>query len=146
MKKMLCLFIVAFAFMLTGCSIEIDTGFSDSKSEKIVSAAEALQDKVNEALDTLEKLENQNKITADDQERVAGQLANVISAINDFKKVEAPFLGNKIKDLAFEKFQEKEETLVKVQEKAEQGEASKKDLEQVKDALSDDFSFNLFKK
>ncbi|MFC3885531.1 hypothetical protein ACFOU2_19465 [Bacillus songklensis] len=145
MKKIIGLSMILMAFMLTGCSIQIDseTGLS-AKSEELVSKAEAIETEFNSTLNTIAQLEGKQSLSSDDQELIDNQIDRIMMVVDDFKETDTPFLGKKVKELADQNLKERERTLLNVQEKAENRTMTKEDLQKVKKAISDDVTISLF--
>jgi outer membrane murein-binding lipoprotein Lpp len=146
MKKFFVLSVVMFSFLVTGCSVEIDTGSSKitSQSTELEAKSKAIQDHFNEAMDMATELEGKNTLTTNDQKRLANKIEDVLSVITEFKDVKTPIIGKKIKSIAGKNLKNREEILTKIQEKAEEGKATKEDVHKMKKALSDDLNFKLF--
>ncbi|WP_413309631.1 hypothetical protein AA0X95_13485 [Bacillus sp. 1P10SD] len=146
MKKFFVLSVVMFSFLVTGCSVEIDTGSSKitSQSTELEAKSEAIQDQFNEAMDMATELEGKNTLTTNDQKRLANQIEDVLSVITEFKEVNTPLIGKKIKNIAGKNLENREEILRRIQEKAEEGKATKEDVHKMKKALSDDVNIKLF--
>lgn len=146
MKKMIVLSIVMATLLVTGCSVEIDTGTAKltSQSNELEAKAEAIENQFDNALNLVVELEEKNTLSTNDQKRLANQIDDVLTVLTEFKEVNTPFIGKKIKNIAEKNIEDREEILRNIQEKAGEGRATKRDIQQIEKALSDDFSIKLF--
>ena len=72
MKKMMVLAFLFVCFLLTGCSVDLVTSDGETlgtKTEKFEDKSEALGDEFDAALVEIERLEEKEKLTSQDQER-----------------------------------------------------------------------------
>jgi hypothetical protein len=144
MKKMIIFAMLITAFLVSGCSVEIET--SSSKSEKFASNAEVLGDTFDNTKDILEPLKGKQILSTEDQKLITQQIDELKKVLDDFKAEEAPFLAEMAKKITLKQLNEKEKILLSIQEKAEKGNAKVKDVEEVIEAISADFEISLFGK
>jgi hypothetical protein len=142
MKKMIIIFMMFMAFLLTGCSAQ---NFS-SKSENFVSEAEIFGQTIVEVKDSLKPLENKPTLTQKDQALIVSQIESLIEEMNDFKEAEAPLLAIAAKKIALKELNKREKELNSMKEKAKNGRAEVEDVEKILHLLSDDFKISMFEK
>lgn len=146
MKKIWVVPFLLVGFLLTGCSVNLDLMPSDveSKAEKISSKADALGNQVDDTVAFLKQLEIKEKLTVHDQQMIVVKVQDLTSVIDAFIEEEVPLFQG-AKDFAVEKLRERQEILVDIQEKAKNGEATIEDVKDMKNALSDNIEFSIFK-
>lgn len=143
MKTVVGWVLVTGAFLLAGCSADLETEAIGSDAEEIAAKAEVLSEEIDMVVDTVEEFETKN-LTAEDQERLADEIAYAKQSIEQFQTTDETLIGKAVKELSEEKMKEAEEVLSDVQQNAEEGKATKEDLEKVKEVLKEDISFSLF--
>jgi outer membrane murein-binding lipoprotein Lpp len=146
MKKMIVLAILFAGFLLTGCSVDLFTsneGTLGTKIEKFEDSSEELEDEFMAALEEIERLEEKNKLSSQDQKQIVAVVDNLSAVLDEFQEEEAPML-NWLKDYSVEKVMERVETLEDIKEKAQNGDATIEDVRVMKEALTDDFELGLF--
>ncbi|WP_042457128.1 hypothetical protein [Neobacillus dielmonensis] len=146
MKKMIVASMVLVTLFATGCSVELDTTRSsvNSKSNQLEEKADALEYEYDGLMALADELEDQQTIKAKDQKRLATEISSLLDAVDEIKNADTPVIGKKVKDFANDKFEQREQVLEKIQEKAEGGKATKKDVKEMKKALEADINFSLF--
>lgn len=146
MNKMMILMAVLIAFFTTGCSVQLTTPNGlYTKADKLAAKGEELQYEFDKALEFVNELEDKNTISSKDQKKVESKMEQVIDVIDEFKELEVPVMGGKIKDIADNNLKQREEVLHAIQEKSEKGNVGKEDLHELKKALSADFSIKFIK-
>lgn len=130
-------------FLMTGCSVEIET--STSKSEEFSSIADELSSTFADVTDKMGQLPDKTELTSENQKLIVQQVNNLLKQIKKFKEAEAPFMAKKLKEMALKELNKKEEILIDIKEKAEKGTATVEDIENIIKTISDDFEINLFK-
>ena len=143
MKKLMVMFCILLGFLLAGCSVEFDT--DSSKTDKFEDKAEALGNEFDAALEEVKQLEKKDKLTSEDQKRIVTLVDDLTVVIEEFKDEKAPMF-NWVKDISTDKLLEREERLLNIQDRAKNGEATIKDVKEMKKALSDDIEINFFGK
>ena len=128
--------------LLTGCSVEIDTG--SSKEEQLATAAEELGLSFEETKETMELLKDQETLTAEDQKLIVKKLEQLIEEIEQFKDEDGTLIGKAAKKLAMNQLNKKEKILLNIREKAENETADISDIKKIMNTVSDDFEFSLF--
>ncbi|MCM3767814.1 hypothetical protein [Neobacillus niacini] len=146
MNKVMILMVVLMAFLTTGCSVQLTTPNGiDAKADILASKGEELQYEFDKALEFVNELDDKNTISSKDQKKMDSQMEQVIDVIDEFKELEVPVMGGKIKDIADNNLKQREEVLHAIHEKAQKGNVEKDDLQDLKKALSADFSIKFFK-
>ncbi|MHC0037770.1 hypothetical protein [Pseudoneobacillus sp. C159] len=143
MKKMVLLIMMLGGFLLTGCSIDIDT--STSKSERLATEAEGLAEAFSIVKKELKPLKKKTTLSAKDQDKVAQQLDGLIQQMNDFTEKDGSFFIDLTKKAMKKVMDKKEKVFVKMLQKAEKGELENKDIDTLMRELSDDIEIKLFK-
>jgi hypothetical protein len=143
MKKIVVLIMLFGAFLLTGCSVEVD--FSNSKSEEFALETENLTDEFTNTKHLLEPLKNKETLTGKDQQKVAKQLQKLNQQIENFRESKGSFLENVAKKATKKVLDDKEKVLVKMLEKAEMSQLETEDINSLIKELSDDIEIKLFK-
>jgi hypothetical protein len=136
--------LAAFTVMLlSGCSVDIDTG--TSKVEGFANVAEELGDTITNAKSELGPLQEKKVLTAKDQQAVVDHINRVTDVIHDFKEEESTFLAIMVKKAAGKELNNKEEVLLTIKEKAEKNEATEEDIKKMIETLSSDYEIKLLK-
>lgn len=130
-------------FIITGCSVEIET--SSSKSEEFASTADELSSTFVDVKDKMESLVVKKELSSGDQKLIVKHVNDLTMEIQKFRDEEAPFMAKRIKKMALNELNKKEDILVDVKEKAENDMATVEDVEKIIKTISDDFEINLFK-
>jgi hypothetical protein len=143
MKKLVVLTMAIGVYMLTGCSVEIDS--STSKTEEFAMEAENLTDEFINAKLMLEPLKDKDALTEKDQQKVAERLQKLKEKIENFREREGSFLENIAKKATNKILDKKEKVLVKMLEKAEKSQLETEDINRLIKELSDDIEIKLFK-
>lgn len=130
-------------FLMTGCSVEIET--STSKSEEFSSIADELSSTFADVTDKMGQLPDKTELTSENQKLIVQQVNNLLKQIKKFKEAEAPFMAKKLKEMALKELNKKEEILIDIKGKAGKGTATVEDIENIIKTISDDFEINLFK-
>ncbi|MFD2445345.1 hypothetical protein ACFSO7_15380 [Bacillus sp. CGMCC 1.16607] len=143
-KMMMYLSMVVLAFMLTGCSVDLD--FSASKSDQFTETAETLGDQFTETKNKMERLEQKESLTSNDQKLIVNEINELSKVMNEFETEDAPFLVKQAKKIAVKKLKERKKVIMTIQKKAKKGSANHEDVKEIINALSDDIEINLFKK
>ncbi|MGG7619029.1 hypothetical protein [Bacillus coreaensis] len=130
-------------FIITGCSVEIET--SSSKSEEFASTADELSSTFVDVKDKMESLVVKKELSSEDQKLIVKHVNDLTMEIQKFRDEEAPFMAKRIKKMALNELNKKEDILVDVKEKAENDMATVEDVEKIIKTISDDFEINLFK-
>lgn len=146
MKKLMIIPFVLFVFVLSGCAISIDTDFEPdlSKVDQFATVAEEMGNAFSEAASTFKELAEKQSLSSSDQKTIELQIEQLREAINQFKSTEAPFLAKTAKKAVAKKLNEREKKLIKIQEKAKNGEAEKDDLEILIDLVADEIEINFW--
>lgn len=144
MKKTILLSIVIIFSFLAGCSVEIDgISSNSSKTESFADRAESLGATVEKFIDELRELEKKEKLNSQDQKYLVEEIDHLFGVFEDFKNEDASLL-NGVKKIGVKELEEKEKVLAAIQGKAEEGNATKRDVERLRETLSADIEFNLF--
>ena len=146
MKNLMIIPFVLFVFVLSGCAISIDTDFDPdlSKVDQFATVAEEMGDAFSEATSTFKELAKKQSLSSSDQKTIELQIEQLREAIDQFKSTEAPFLVKTAKKAVAKKLNEREKTLIKIQEKAKNGEADKEDLELMIELISDEIEIRFW--
>lgn len=146
MKKLIMLSLLVFAFLVTGCSVELETSSSkmESKADRVEAKAYELEQEFNEAKDLVNELEGKDSITSKDQKRISNQIDSVLAVIDELKEMETPVLGKTVEDFVGKNLNKREEALLEVQAKADEGTVTKEDLQKIEKAVSNDLNIKLF--
>jgi outer membrane murein-binding lipoprotein Lpp len=140
-KKLVVISCLLGSFLLAGCSVEFDT--DSSKINKFADKAEALGNEFNVALEEVKLLEKKEKLSSEDQKQIVTLVDDLIVVMEEFKNEKAPMF-NWAKNFSTDKLNDREDILLGIQEKAKDGEATIKDVIEMKKALSNDVEINLF--
>ena len=103
-----------------------------------------MENQFDDTLAFLKQVEIKDKLTVQDQQRIVTEVNDLSVVIDAFIDEEAPLFQG-AKDFAVDKLKEREEILLDIQEKAKNGEATIKDVKDMKNALSDDIEISIFK-
>lgn len=142
MKKWMIVSLVVFVFLLSGCSVSVDTEVS--KADQFTAVAEDIEATFLEAQSMFIELSKKQKLSSSDQKSVYLQIEQLREGIKTFKSTEAPFLAKTAKKTVAKELNKIEKTLIKIQEKAKNGEVEKEDLELMIELISTDIEINFF--
>lgn len=150
MKKLIIIPCVILSIFATGCSVDIDGITSEAKkfetkTEEFADLADHLGTTVEDTYNKLEKLEHKVKLNSQDQEQIVKQIDKLLDVIKEFKSGKPPIFKWAM-ELSEEKLKEKEEPLLTLREKANNNDATKADIKEVKEELKKDIEIKLFEK
>lgn len=146
MKKLLIGSLLALTLLAAGCSVELETSSSlvESKADQIEAKANEVEQEFGEAKELVNELEGKRSIDSNDHKRISNQIDSALTVIDELKEMETPVLGKKVKDLAGKNLENREEALLEVQAKADEGTATRDDLQKMEKAVSDDLNIKFF--
>lgn len=143
MKKLIIFIFMMGTFLLTGCSVEIDT--NSSQSDKLASEADELADKVDEVKLDLKPLESKKELTRNDMQIVDEKIGEVLEKYYEFEEEETSYFVKMVQKVVINELHKKEEVLLSIQEKAGNGELENSDISILVNELSEDVEFSVFK-
>lgn len=146
MKKLMIIPFMVFVFVLSGCSVSVDLDPDLSKVDQFTEVAEEIDAAFLEATLTFTELKEKDSLSTSDQKTIELQIEKLREAIDNFKSTEAPFLVKTAKKRVAKELNKREKTLIKIQEKAKNGEVEKEDLEIMIELISDEIEIKLWNK
>lgn len=141
MKKLFSTLTLSIGIFLSGCSISVDD--VESVSNKIEDKANELGSTVDDAIAEMDRLADKNKLSSKDQSLIVDQIKEVSAAMDEFKDFKTPVM-KKAKKFLDEKLAERQDILADIQKKAEEGEATIKDVKKIRDTLQNDLEIKIF--
>lgn len=127
--------------LMTGCSNVSD---KVEDAEGYAAVAEEFEENITGFERQLSNLEKQDHLTNEDQEQLVNDIENVRFKIEEFLSVEPPFGLKMVQKKLQKEFDKREEQLLVLKDKAENNEATIKDIEKVNDEFFSNISVKLF--
>ncbi|MFT4416578.1 hypothetical protein ACLM5H_22190 [Fredinandcohnia humi] len=140
MKKACVLLIIVLVGLLVGCS----NSFSIEKAEDFSQIADEFGENIDGFKDEFERLERKGKLTKEDQQNLVASIEDIKDEVDDFLSAEAPFGLTTVQKVIKKDVNDRVEILNELQEKAENNEATVRDIKRVNDDFFADVSLSLF--